>query len=153
VSDEHLYRCRLRWIGSTGEGYDAYPREHTVSAPPADAELRLSSDPAFRGDPRLLNPEQLLLVAASSCQLLEFLAIVARARIDVVAYDDDAEAEMREDEEPTRITRILLRPRIKARGGVSEERLRRYVDLAHEHCYIANSLSSEIVIEPEIELV
>jgi organic hydroperoxide reductase OsmC/OhrA len=139
VSDRHLYRCRLAWSGSTGEGYGAY--------------LRLSSDPAFGGDPRLLDPEQLLLVAASSCQLLSFLAIAARARIDVVAYEDEAEAEMPEDEKPMRITRIVLRPRITARGDADEERLRRYVKLAHEHCFIANSLNSELVIEPAIEIV
>jgi organic hydroperoxide reductase OsmC/OhrA len=119
--------------------------------PPSKSELRLSSDPAFRGDPELLNPEQLLLVAASSCQMLEFLAIAARARIDVVSYTDEAEAVMPEDAIPARITRITLRPRIVIDGEVDEQRVRHYVELAHEECYIANSLRSEIVIEPRIE--
>jgi organic hydroperoxide reductase OsmC/OhrA len=151
VSDEHLYRCRLEWTGSTAEGYDAYRREHTVSAPPAGQGLRLSSDPAFKGDPRLLNPEQLLLAAASSCQLLSFLALAARARIDVLGYEDEAEAVMPEDEQPMRITRITLRPRIVIGGDADEARARRCVDLAHEHCFIANSLNGEIAIEPRIE--
>jgi organic hydroperoxide reductase OsmC/OhrA len=139
------------WSGSTGDGYERYDRSHVVSAPPSRAELRLSSDPAFRGDPELLNPEQLLLAAASSCQLLEFLAIVARARIDVTSYTDEAEAVMREDDEPVRITRITLRPHIVVAGTADERRVRHYVELAHEECYIANSISSEIVIEPRIE--
>jgi organic hydroperoxide reductase OsmC/OhrA len=90
-------------------------------------------------------------VAASSCQMLEFLAIVARARIDVTSYTDEAEAVMREDDEPVRIARITLRPHIVLAGDVDEQRVRHYVDLAHEECYIANSLRSEIVIEPRIE--
>src|SRR5918996_6649026 len=112
MADVHEYRSRLEWKGSTAEGYDAYGRGHVVSAAPAAQSLTLSSDPAFRGDPERLNPEQLLLVAASSCQLLEFLAICARARIDVVSYIDEAEAVMLPDDEPMRITRLTLRPRI-----------------------------------------
>jgi organic hydroperoxide reductase OsmC/OhrA len=111
----------------------------------------MSSDPAFRGDPDLLNPEQLLLAAASSCQMLSFLAIAGRARIDVVSYIDDAEALMPEDDKPVRITEIVLRPRIVIAGDVAEERLRRYIHRAHEECYVANSVKSEITIEPHIE--
>src|SRR5438552_1838406 len=112
MSEVHQYRCRLDWSGSTADGYEAYDREHRVACSPAGSELRLSSDPAFRGDPDLLNPEQLLLAAASSCQTLSFLAYAARARIDVVSYVDEAEGVMPEDEEPMRITEIVLRPRI-----------------------------------------
>ena len=82
----HTYRTELAWVGSTGVGYDAYDRAHRVDAAPAEAALDLSSDPAFRGDPARLNPEQLLVAAASSCQLLSFLAVAARARLDVVGY-------------------------------------------------------------------
>ncbi|HUA03487.1 MAG TPA: OsmC family protein [Solirubrobacteraceae bacterium] len=150
MSEVHRYSCRLDWAGSTAEGYDRYTREHRVSCPPAESALRLSSDPAFRGDPDLLNPEQLLLAAASSCQMLSFLAIAARARIDVVSYVDEAEAVMPEDDKPVRITEIVLRPRIVIAGDVAEERIRRYVHRAHEECFIANSVSSEITIEPQI---
>ena len=108
----HNYSSRLEWSGATADGYDHYDRTHTVSSPPAPARLKLSSDPAFRGAAELQNPEQLLLVAASSCQLLSFLAIMARARLNVVAYTDEASAVMPEDSEPMRITLITLRPRI-----------------------------------------
>src|SRR5688500_10520702 len=110
MSHTHTYRTALAWAGSTAVGYEDYARGHRVTADPAPAALELSSDPAFRGDPALLNPEQLLLAAASSCQLLSFLAVAARARLDVVAYSDSAEAEMPEDDKPMRLTRIVLRP-------------------------------------------
>jgi len=149
----HEYRCRTEWTGTTAVGYETYTREHRVSVPPVAAGLTLSGDPAFRGDGRLLNPEQLLLVAASSCQMLSFIAIAARARFDVIAYTDEAEARMPEDDLPVRITEITLRPRIVVRGPVDEARVRRYVGLAHDECYIANSVRSEITIEAEIEVV
>jgi organic hydroperoxide reductase OsmC/OhrA len=151
MSGVHRYRCRLDWTGSTADGYELYTREHRVSCPPAGSEVRMSSDPAFRGDPDLLNPEQLLLAAASSCQMLSFLAIAGRARIDVVSYIDDAEALMPEDDKPVRITEIVLRPRIVIAGDVAEERIHRYIHRAHEECYVANSVKSAITIEPHIE--
>ena len=152
----HHYAVRCEWAGSTGVGYERYDRSHRISAPPAVPTLELSSDPAFRGDPARINPEQLLVMAASSCQLLSFLAVAARARLDVVAYEDRAEAAMPEDDLPVRITTIRLRPRIRLTAGAggaqaTEERVRQLVELAHRECYIANSLKTEVTVDPEIE--
>ncbi len=150
----HRYRAEVSWSGSTGVGYEAYDRTHAVACPPATGALALSSDPAFRGDPTLLDPEQLLLAAAASCQLLSFLAVAARARIDVVAYTDRAEAVMPEDDPPVRITTITLRPHITVRGpggGVAKAKVARLVEVAHRECFIANSLRSKLVVEPAIE--
>src|SRR5258708_1309464 len=69
VQHAHHYSATCAWSGSTAGGYESYDRTHRATAPPATAELTLASDPAFRGDPALLNPEQLLVLAASSCQL------------------------------------------------------------------------------------
>jgi organic hydroperoxide reductase OsmC/OhrA len=144
----HRYTACTSWQGSTADGYDAYDRTHTASAPPAHPQLALSSDPAFRGDPSKLNPEQLVVLAASSCQLLSFLAVAANARIDVIKYEDDAEAQMPEGDRPTRIARIVLKPRIEIRSDATEQRLRRLVQTAHDQCYVANSLHTEVVVEP-----
>jgi organic hydroperoxide reductase OsmC/OhrA len=148
----HTYRSQLSWEGSTGVGYDHYERAHRVVMPPADGDLKLSGDPAFRGDAALPNPEVLLLAAASSCQLLSFLAIAARSRIDVLAYSDEAEAVMPEDVQPMRITRIVLRPRIVVAEGAPLERVERLVHKAHDQCFIANSLSTEMELDPEIQV-
>jgi organic hydroperoxide reductase OsmC/OhrA len=149
----HRYAARVAWSGSTGGGYERYDRSHEASCPPAAPALGLSSDPAFGGDPGRLNPEQLLVLAASSCQLLTFLAVAARARVDVVGYEDDAEGVMPEDERPMRIARIVLRPRIAVRGATPEARLRELVETAHRQCFIANSVTCELVLEPRFERV
>jgi organic hydroperoxide reductase OsmC/OhrA len=146
----HRYATTVEWAGSTALGYDHYERGHTARVAPVAATLDLSGDPAFRGDGACLNPEQLLVLAASSCQLLSFLAAMARARVDVVAYHDDAVAEMPEDDRPVRITSITLRPRITVRGDVTDDRVLHLVEVAHRECFIANSLTADIAIEAEI---
>jgi organic hydroperoxide reductase OsmC/OhrA len=152
VGRVHTYRTTLSWDGSTGVGYDDYSRAHQVQASPAAAALALSSDPAFRGDPSSLNPEQLLVAAASSCQLLSFLAVAARARLDVVSYRDVADAVMPEDDAPVRITRIDLRPHVVlADTGAARptpDRLAHLTEVAHRECFIANSLTTEVVVFP-----
>ena len=149
----HQYGATMSWRGSTAEGYDTYDRTHLGNAPPSSAELTLSGDPAFLGDPGLLNPEQLLVMAASSCQLLSFLAVAARARIEVIEYRDDAEGEMPEDDPPMRITRITLRPQIVVWADVNEARVRHLVEVAHRECFIANSLQTDVLVEPKISIL
>ncbi|MGI8755322.1 MAG: OsmC family protein [Acidimicrobiales bacterium] len=152
VDHDHTYRTSLRWDGSTGVGYDRYDRAHAVSTGPAVGTLDLSSDPAFDGDPDRTNPEQLLVAAASSCQLLSFLAVAARAHLDVVGYVDEATAVMPAESAPMRITRIELRPLITLADTECErpetERLAHLVELAHEGCYVANSLRTEVTVDP-----
>lgn len=145
-----VHHARLEWDGSTGEGYRAYPRAHTASAPPAQAALRLSADPHFRGDPDLLNPEQLVVLAASSCQLLSFLSVAARKHVDVLRYDDEATGHLSEDLRKARLELIELNPVVHVAPGTDEELVLRLVDQAHDECYIANSLNSTVTVRATV---
>jgi organic hydroperoxide reductase OsmC/OhrA len=148
--DLHRYSARCHWSGSTGVGYGAYGRDHSGSAPPSVDDLPLSADPAFLGNRDRLSPEQLVVVAAASCQLLSFLAVAARARIDVLRYDDEGEGEMSEDDG---LTLITLRPVIVVAQGTDVDRVRGLVDVAHRECYIAKSLRAEMRIDPTVVVV
>ena len=136
------FSARTSWTGSTGLGWEHYERAHTARAQPAKQELTLTTAEE-RGNPDHLNPEQLLLMAASSCQMLWFLHLAAKARIDVVAYEDDCEAEMPDD----RFTRLVLRPRITIAGEADEARVLKLCEQAHRHCNIAKSLSCPVELE------
>ncbi len=144
----HRYSTALRWSGSTAVGYEGYSRQHHLVVGPE--ALAASADHAFLGDPARVNPEQLLLAAASSCQLLSFLAVAARARVDVVDYTDHASAVMPEDEPPLRVAAITLRPRITVTGAPPRAKVERLVEVAHRECFIARSLTSQITLEPTI---
>jgi organic hydroperoxide reductase OsmC/OhrA len=145
------YETQLRWSGSTGLGWERYDRTHVATAPAAEQEVRLTTGES-KGDPSILNPEQLVLMAASSCQMLWFLHLAAKARVDVVSYEDAAIALMPTDGKPVRITEIELRPHIVVAGAANEARVRRLADTAHEHCFVANSLTAELTLQPRIEV-
>lgn len=156
MSRVHRYRCRVRWSGSTGVGYDHYDRDHLVEVLTADGEviaptvdgtgLRMSGDSAFGGNGALLNPEQQLIVAAASCQMLSFLAVTARARLDVVDYVDDAVGEMLDA--AGWITAIWLSPVVTVNGDIGEDRLRHWTEVGHRECYIAKSVRTDIQVTP-----
>ena len=88
-------------------------------------------------------------MAASSCQMLLFLHLAAKARIDVVEYEDDGQRRScRSTRSPcasprSRCGRASWSPATPARSACGSS-----CDTAHEHCYIANSLNSEMTLEP-----
>src|SRR4051812_36297017 len=91
AADRHEYAARVVWTGATNgptSSYQSYSREYEyrVEGKPA---TRGSADPHFRGDPTLYNPEELLVVALSTCHLLSYLADCARAGVHVLSYEDD----------------------------------------------------------------
>lgn len=149
--NNHTYSSELEWSGSTGQGYRAYGRAHTVGLGTAGS-LTVSADPAFRGDAALPNPEQLLLAAASSCQLLSFLAVAALARVDIVGYSDSAHAIMPADADPMRLTEITLHVSVVARA-TDEWTVRELLQKAHEECYIANTLATPVTVVADVEIV
>lgn len=137
----HSYAARLHWDGSTATGPRSYSRDHLAVAPPAAAEVPLSADPAFRGSPERLNPEQLVVMAASSCQMLSFLGAAARAGVDVLAYDDEATSHLDLTAAPARLGTIRLAVTVRVAAGTDEERVLGLAEAAHRECYVANSLS------------
>lgn len=154
ASPEHRFTARLAWGGSTGGGYEGYDRGHDVEV--GAHRWRGSAAAEFRGDAALTNPEELLVVAAAQCQLLSFLAVAARARIDVVAYRDEPVGFMPEGNRPMWVTRIELNPHITIAADpakVSVGKLHRLSDVAHAECFIAASLRGDVVVSPTFEFV
>jgi len=100
-------------------------------------------------DPSAVDPEEALIASASACHMLWFLSLAQKAGLDVRSYRDEAVGGMGKDERGrVAITRITLRPEIAFAGREpSEEELAALHHEAHEKCFIANSLRSEIVVE------
>jgi len=94
------------------------------------------------------NPEEALVAAACSCHMLTFLAIAAKSNLKVVSYLDQPTGVVGDIEGGRKaVTEITLRPRVE----MSEEELTKLHESAHKYCFIANSLNTEIRIEPQHE--
>jgi organic hydroperoxide reductase OsmC/OhrA len=149
----HAFEAHLVWSGAAqGPTRDAatFSRDLDVSFDPLT--LAVSAAPGFRGDASRANPEQLFVAAVSSCQALTYLFLAARKGVAVVAYEDVAEGILESVDGTLRMSRVTLRPRIVLEAGADVQQARDLVDKAHRGCFIANSVSTAVDIEPRIEL-
>jgi organic hydroperoxide reductase OsmC/OhrA len=139
---EHRYDALVTWEGNLGDGtsaYERYGRRHRIRIP-GKPDLAGSADVAFRGEADRHNPEDLFLAAISACHLLTYLALCARRRIRVIAYEDAVMGTMREDARGGgRFEEVVLRPRVTVGSASDVEAATRLHDRAHELCYIAAS--------------
>jgi organic hydroperoxide reductase OsmC/OhrA len=107
--------------------------------------IQASSAEEFGGDPSKANPERLLVGALSTCHMLWFLALARKQRLRVSSYEDEAEGTL----EGKRFTAAVLRPRVGWEDEAPDTET--VADLhrrAHEACFIANSVSFPVEVEP-----
>ena len=149
------YSARITWSRGEAAFLDhRYPRRHAIRFD-GGAELPGSSSPhvvrAPFSDPAAVDPEEMFVASLSSCHMLWFLSIAAGRGFRVDSYDDDAEGEMARDERgKMAMTRVTLRPRVAFSG----DKLPSRADLdamhheAHDECFIANSVRTDVRCEP-----
>ncbi len=142
---------KLSWQRSSEDfSYETYNRNHLIQFPGGQF-VKASSAPAYFGDPDLVNPEESILAALSSCHMLTILAIAAKKKMVIDHYEDRPVAELAPNEKGRMMVKtITLNPKITFNGNdVDEAKVKRLHDSAHKHCFIANSLLTEQVISPQ----
>ena len=103
-------------------------------------------------EPANVNPEEAFVAALSSCHMLFFLSLAAGKGYRVESYEDRAEGVMSKNSQGrTGITRVTLRPRCTWSGddAPDADRLAALHHQAHELCFIANSVTTEVEVVPE----
>lgn len=112
-------------------------------------ELQVDAAPDWGGDPDHTNPEQALAAALSSCHMMTFLALCAKAGWPVASYHDYAEAHLGKNPQgQMSVTRIDLNPVVRFDTGfsVSDAQLTEMQHRAHRYCFIANTLAESVEI-------
>ncbi|HVC18683.1 MAG TPA: OsmC family protein [Vicinamibacterales bacterium] len=145
-----VFRCHLNWVGGAS-GPTTNPAEFSrdlhVSFEGGPG-LEMSAAPGYRGDPTRANPEQLLVASLSACQALTYLYLAARAGVPIARYEDDPEGRLGLADGRLRMTRVTLRPAITLAAGASEAAAREIIEPAHRQCFVANSVTTAVTIEP-----
>src|SRR5690349_2291971 len=91
---KHLFKAKLNWtsvLKETNSNSKKYSKTHQIAID-GKALLDVSAAKAFKGDPNLYNPEDLLLSSVVSCHMMSYLYVCSKNGITVVSYQDDAEA-------------------------------------------------------------
>ena len=129
--------------------YATYNRAHEWHI--AGNVVPASAAKEYKGDPTRINPEDAFVASLSSCHLLTFLSIAAKRRASLDSYEDEAVGYMEKNAEGRfAVTRVILRPKVTWSAGVSvsDADLARMHHEAHEGCFIANSVKTDVKVEP-----
>ena len=91
---KHIFKTTLNWIkkepiSDSSERF--YTKSHHISSE-GKPNLEISAAKAFKGDPNLYNPEDLLLSSLTSCHMMSYLYCCAQHKIEVISYTDHSEA-------------------------------------------------------------
>ena len=108
----------IQWKRTTPDFHlDSYSRDHSWRFG-SGSSVAATAAPEFRGSPTLVNPEEALVAAVSSCHMLTFLAIAARKGLVVDAYEDRAVGHLTKDDRGRLVvSRVVLSPRVTFRGA------------------------------------
>jgi len=146
--------AEIKWAAKeSGEEFlkGRFTRAHTIrfdggTTVPASASPHVVGKWAVES---AVDPEEMLVAALSSCHMLSFLHLARVAGFVVAAYDDHAEG-LTEEIAPGRVavTKVKLHPKIEWTGaGPKPDELNRLHHQAHEICFIANSVKTQVTVE------
>jgi organic hydroperoxide reductase OsmC/OhrA len=147
----HVFVSHLNWSGvAQGGTHDVATLNRDLDVTIDGTTVPMSAAPAFGGDPLRVNPEQLYVAALSACHALTFLFLAARDHLVVTGYTDDAAGELAMVDGRMRMATVKLRPQITLDPNADFDKARALVEKAHRQCFIGNSVSAKVDVEPVI---
>ena len=149
MSRTATYHTTVKW---TGEHWG-----HLVMG--NGPEMKFSAPPDAQGHAGVLTPEDAFVAAANTCVMMMFIWAAERFKLNLISYECKTEGTKLIELDRTEIfTRLVFRPHIRIAAGIEpknvvEARARRALQAAQKYSLVANSVKSEIVVEPEIVVV
>ncbi|NQZ80901.1 MAG: OsmC family protein [Colwellia sp.] len=149
------YFAKINWLRANNENYidNKYSRGHQWIFD-GGVIVQASSSPHIVPLPysvaENVDPEEAFVASLSSCHMLFFLSIAAKRRYVVDSYIDEAVGFMgKDDDDKFAMTKVKLRPKVKFSGDKKPTmaQLEKMHHQAHQQCFIANSVKTEIVTE------
>jgi organic hydroperoxide reductase OsmC/OhrA len=149
------YTATIRWTRdpSTDFAKGQYSRAHEWAfdgglTVPAGPSPHIVPDPW--GNPAGVDPEEAFVASLSSCHMLFFVDFARRGGFVVDEYVDEAEGVLeRRDDGKMWMSKVTLRPRVTwHEGGPNEAAIADLHHRAHDACFIANSVTTEVSVEP-----
>jgi organic hydroperoxide reductase OsmC/OhrA len=122
-------------------------------------EMDFSAPPEDQGHPGVLTPEDAFVAAANSCIMMMLIWAAERYKLNLISYDCRAEGtKMIELDRTEMFTHLHFWPVIRVSAGEEDKevvrvRTKRALQSAQKYSLVANSVKSEIVMEPEIVII
>jgi len=148
-----LHTVELSWNQDEDDHFSLgrYTRVHEIAFD-GGVTIQASASPSVVREPfasaAAVDPEEMFVAALASCHMLWFLDFARQAGLEIFSYRDRAEGVLEKNAEGRlAITRVKLRPQVELQGDIAK--LGAVHERAHEACFIANSVRTEVSVEPQ----
>ncbi|TDP04080.1 OsmC family protein [Flavobacterium sp. 245] len=152
---KHLFKVEAKWSSNkkhTDSTKRFYNKSHQIQIEGKPA-LNVSAAKAFKGDPELYNPEDLLLSSLVSCHMMSYLYVCSQNGIEVLEYSDNAEATLEVSADGSgRFVEVKLFPKVKIANSDKTELSLELHKKANQLCFIANSCNFPVLHEASCEV-
>lgn len=153
---KHIFKAEVNWT-SQKNAVDSskrfYSKSHQIKIQ-GKPTLDVSAAKAFKGDPELYNPEDLLLSSLVSCHMMSYLYVCSQNGIEVLEYSDNAEATLEVNPDGSgRFIEAKLYPKVKISNSDKIELALELHQKANELCFIANSCNFPVLHEASCEVL
>ncbi|WP_293900106.1 MULTISPECIES: OsmC family protein [unclassified Sphingobacterium] len=156
MSYKHLFKASLTWNHpeqTSAVGSKIYNKSHHIKIE-GKADLHISAAKAFKGDPALYNPEDLLLSSLISCHMMSYLYVCSQNGIQVLSYIDNAVATLTTEIDGSgRFTEVTLYPEILITDESQIELALALHAQANKLCFIANSCNFTVQHHPRCQAI
>lgn len=153
---KHLFKAALNWTSQQNQNKSFerfYSKSHQIKIE-GKPVLDVSAAKAFKGDPSLYNPEDLLLSSLVSCHMISYLYVCSQNEIEVLEYSDNAEATLEVNPDGSgRFVEIKLYPKVKISNPNQIELALDLHFKANQLCFIANSCNFPVLHEASCDVV
>ena len=154
MSENHTFEATLTWPADPAQALPPDPAfsRNAVLGSPGHPDFPGSSPTIFGGEASRYNPEELVTIALAHCHMLTYLALAAKKRVAVLAYEDRATAVLGKDPASGKMKLISaqLRPKVTVAKGTNLEDARAMHAKAHEYCFVSNSVNFPVANAPKI---
>lgn len=138
--DKWLYHNTLKWKGE---------KKADLKFIESKQEIEVATPPEFGGHEDIISPEDLFVSSANVCYMTTLLGTMKNMGVELISYESRAEGILETVDKMKIFTRIIIRPKIKAKE--TDAKIRMILSHVEKRCLVANSMKTQVIIEPEIE--
>lgn len=140
--DAHLYNVDLSWKSD---------RKGEISSPELTQIIEVATPPEFpKGMAGIWSPEHLFTAAVSSCFMTTFLAIAENSNLEFISLSCPAKGKLERVEGKFVMSEVLLEPVVTIANEADREKAEKIIIKAEKACLISNSITSEIILKPNV---
>ncbi len=141
---EHFYNVDLEWRSN---------RKGEISSPELDEKIEVATPPEFpKGIAGIWSPEHLFTAAVSSCFMTTFLAVAENSKLEFKSLSCPARGKLSRVDGKFAMSEVVLEPVLTILDEEDRERALRILEKAEKACLITNSINTEVILNPSIEL-